>query len=421
MPPCGRVLISDEDGVVHVKEMKNGLQTVKKIRVFPVGTKIISMCTFDDKALVGVMSASELKVFDFMSGKVIFAHNSGSLGDFEVNSAEDDVVITKHFLGFSPSGDKLICSTKLHGWIAGAVIIMFDLATKGEVFKLEVIGAEEGFNTIELSKDEKYLVTAGFNMWVTVWDVDKKEIIRVVGDTHDTTPDEEFWHVKDIVLNGSATFLNDHTISVFTTWMDQHEEVVICVNFLTREVGEIKNLKCDTFNVVFPANKSFPIAYIDDYEACIDVQRGITHIPTMRVFLHNAEQVTGSFEAMFDEHICTCVGGPVRPQCPATAHSDRVTNMQFSPNEKFLVSCGKDYQIMLWNIAANRLESSTLIDAVPTNIAFISDYMEKEKIAFCMCMHERLGVDSGSATLGDNMLCMVLDHVCKGGATCDCE
>jgi hypothetical protein len=421
MPPCGRVLISDEDGVVHVKEMKNGLQTIKTMRVFPPGTKIISMCTFDDKGLVGVMAASELKVLDFMSENVIFAHNTGSMGDFMIRRDEDDVIITKHFMGFSRSGDKVICSMKSHGLVFGAVIMMFDIATKGQVFKLEVPGVQAGFNTIELSKDEKYLVTAGFDMWVTVWDVDKKEILMVVGDTGNPTPSKEYWEIRDIVLNGTATFIDDHTISAFTCWMDQHEEVLLCVNFLTLEVYQARNLKCDTFNVVFAPNKSFPIAYIDDYEASIDVQGGITHVPTMQAFLHNAEEVTGSFEAMFDEHCCTCVGGPVSPYCPATAHSKRVTNMQFSPNNKYLVSCAMDCKIMMWNIAANRLESSTLIDAVPTNIAFISDYMEKEKIAFCMCMHERLGVDSGSATLGDNMLCMVLDHVCKGGATCDCE
>jgi len=82
MPPCGWLLVSDEDGVVHVKDMKDDLKTVKKLRVFPSGVKIISMCVDDGKGLVGVMAESEIRVINFVSEKVVFAFNSGGQGDF---------------------------------------------------------------------------------------------------------------------------------------------------------------------------------------------------------------------------------------------------------------------------------------------------------------------------------------------------
>jgi WD40 repeat protein len=423
MAPCGWLLVSDDDGAVHVKDMKNSLSTVKVLRIFPTRTKIISMCVSDEKGLVGLMSASEIKVMDFVTEKIIFAFNSGGQGDFHTMRNVFDCVYIKHFIGFSPSGEKLICSMDYSGSLhdEDGVVIMFDLATGGEVYKLVVPGAFQGFNTIELSKDEKYLLTAGFDMWVTIWDVENKEVLVVFGDSEDPTPDKEYWDVKELVLNGSATFLDDSTISCFTCWKNQSEEVLLVINFLTGEVKHKHNLQCDTYNVVQAANQIFPVAYVDDFEASIDVQTTPEDGVTLRCYLHNAQNVDGVFEAMNDEHCCICEGGEVFDTCPATAHSEKMIDIKFTPNNKFLVTCAEDNLIKLWNIEHNRLESSILLEAVPSNICFISKHMQQEKMALCMSMHDRLGQQSHVQILGDNVLGMVFELVCKGGVVCDCE
>jgi WD40 repeat protein len=124
---------------------------------------------------------------------------------------------------------------------------------------------------------------------------------------------------------------------------------------------------------------------------------------------------------MNDEHCCICEGGDVRDTCPASAHSERMIDMKFTPNNKFLVTCARDNLIKLWNIAGTRPESSILLDSIPSNICFISKHLVQEKIALCMSMHDRLGAESRIETLGDNVFGLIFDSICKGGVGCECE
>ena len=70
-----------------------------------------------------------------------------------------------------------------------------------------------------------------------------------------------YWDLRDEVLNGNATFLDDNAISFFSCWINQHEEVIMIVNFLSGEVKKKIELGCDKHNVVlqgYLAHKKTP-------------------------------------------------------------------------------------------------------------------------------------------------------------------
>jgi WD40 repeat protein len=358
MPPCGKLLVADNNGVVHVKDMKDRLRTVREMRVFEPGTVIMSLCVYDNNKdnnrLVGVMATSEMKVFHYESGRVLFAHDAGSHGEFSVRTSWEEDSYASHKLVFSPSGDKVICSMRAPpgGHDHDGAIRMFSLATKGEVFFVRFPWGANGVNSLELSSNGKYLLTAGNDTFVTVWDVDKREKMVVFGDSETPVLPRHLWDTNDAVRGGTATFLDDRTVSTFTFWEDEHEYVQLVVDLFTGKVQE-DNIAPhgELYKLFQPPNSRFPVAYVDENEGVLFVSAPDSVASQMRAYLHNVASFTALDPGIvFPLHPCVCLGGDVRADCPAVGHSKRVVDIVF-PNPNYIVSVAEDNLVVLWNTA----------------------------------------------------------------------
>jgi WD40 repeat protein len=428
-PSCDLLLVADDHGCVHFIDMRRDMTTVKVMQVLDLDVEVLSLATHEKTETFAVMSPYEVRVFDVNTEMVLFEFSMAMADIFSSHLVSCKNNKTSHVVTFAPSGDKVIFTMRdIMGDTGSSIIMMADIVTGHTVLKIAAPFGVVGFDSVELSNDENLLITSAPGAYVSVWklladkdeNTKKAERVRVIGGYAVPIIEKPDWDDGEEVINGHGFFTGNDTVCVFTAFRDNQDTCLVFVKVSTGDVLRNIEITHDTVRMVFPPKQCFPFAFVCDFTASICVSLPLSYEVQLEFVLHNADSVDGAFENIDpDEYDCVCTGGILSPDCKMTGHNGRVVDMAITSNGRFLVSCGEDNQVVVFDLRGKKRRCSVYL-AGACKIAFMTNTMEPEKLAMGMMSAPRLGADAPGRGLGQLELSTIFGQMCQGGTTCRC-